>query len=659
MIPFASQRAGGQDLATHLSNAFDNEYVEIADIRGAVARDLHGAFAEWEALASALTRCRQYLCSLSINPDEWQGRLTRAQHLDYIERAEAKLGLTGQPRAVIFHIKEDKFGRPREHCHVVWSRVDAQAGKAVQLSFFKEKLMTVTREFARDHGLDLPDGYRRHEEKVLRRNRQLSSYDCIKQKETGITHEQRMAAVTDAWRRSDSGPAFVNALEELGYVLARGRNETRLVLVDIYGHTSALTRLIDDPAVKAKQVREFLGPDFASENLPTVDEAQALAAQHRKAIEAFEKVRVENEQDDRLRAQQAARREELEGEAALLQDRQRRERAQLAAQHTAARGQLRADYLAGRKRIRIERAQNAPRGLAAFLGRVTGVALIIRKVQRYRDSQRFEAHLASKRQLADRQRAEQQGLARRHELQSADMQRKLRALKDIEERERKSVEQARTRERRQRINSRHEHMPTFGLEFKTPGRAPKIEKAKNRYISPVRQELIEAAKDQQSPRTRKIKLVKEFERAARDDSGESSGGDASGAPKPAAEAKLARDLAKAAKGDKPRSSIKLAKEFAKVAREETGEGESSGASGAPHPAAEPKIERQQQRKVDLPREFNEAAANPYDTGDGNGPGPEPPGYGPDDHDPDDRGPAPDRPRPRPRRTRKRDLDRGR
>ena len=46
MIPKASQRAGGQDLATHLLNALDNEYVEVAEVSGAVASDLHGAFAE-------------------------------------------------------------------------------------------------------------------------------------------------------------------------------------------------------------------------------------------------------------------------------------------------------------------------------------------------------------------------------------------------------------------------------------------------------------------------------------------------------------------------------------------------------------------------------------------------------------------------------------
>ena len=120
MIPKASQRAGGQDLGTHLLNAHDNEYVEVAEVRGAIAQDLHGAFAEWEVQAHALTKCRNYLYSLSLNPDHAQGELTRAQYADFIERAEKRLGLEGQPRAIVFHIKEG-----REHCHVVWSRIDA------------------------------------------------------------------------------------------------------------------------------------------------------------------------------------------------------------------------------------------------------------------------------------------------------------------------------------------------------------------------------------------------------------------------------------------------------------------------------------------------------------------------------------------------------
>ena len=106
MIPFASQRGGGQDLATHLMNAYDNELAELAHIRGTVADDLHGAFKEWEVQADTLTRCRKCLYSLSINPDPAQGPLTRDQYMDYIARAEETLCLKEQPRAVVFHIKD-------------------------------------------------------------------------------------------------------------------------------------------------------------------------------------------------------------------------------------------------------------------------------------------------------------------------------------------------------------------------------------------------------------------------------------------------------------------------------------------------------------------------------------------------------------------------
>ncbi|MGP0095185.1 MAG: relaxase/mobilization nuclease domain-containing protein [Xanthobacteraceae bacterium] len=144
--------------------------MEVAQVRGSVARDLHGAFAEWEAQAHTLTRCTNYLYSLSINPDQRQGRLTREQYLEYIDRTEQRLGLSGQPRAVVFHVKKDRQGTPREHCHVVWSRIDVERGKARHVAFDHEKLMIVTREFARDHGLKLPDGYGR----LRQRERQIN-----------------------------------------------------------------------------------------------------------------------------------------------------------------------------------------------------------------------------------------------------------------------------------------------------------------------------------------------------------------------------------------------------------------------------------------------------------------------------------------------------
>ena len=35
-------------------------------------------------------------------------------------------------------------------------------------------------------------------------NHEPTAYDSVMQKETGITHFERMAAATDAWKRSDT-----------------------------------------------------------------------------------------------------------------------------------------------------------------------------------------------------------------------------------------------------------------------------------------------------------------------------------------------------------------------------------------------------------------------------------------------------------------------
>ena len=114
MILKGNQRGRGQQLATQLLNADNNQRVEILGLRGSIARDLRGAFEEWSACAIG-TQCRKYLYSLSVNPDPLQAGLTRAQYFDLIGRAEKELRLSGQPRAVVFHVHNDG----REHYHVV------------------------------------------------------------------------------------------------------------------------------------------------------------------------------------------------------------------------------------------------------------------------------------------------------------------------------------------------------------------------------------------------------------------------------------------------------------------------------------------------------------------------------------------------------------
>jgi hypothetical protein len=158
MILKGNQRGSGQQLASQLLNADNKQRVEILELRGSIADDLHGAFEEWSACARG-TQCLKYLYSLSINPDPRQGVLSRAQYFDLIERAGKELGLSGQPRAVVSHVLNDG----REHYHTVWSRIDTDNMKAVHVAYDRLKLRKVAQEFARDNGITLPSGMRNME----------------------------------------------------------------------------------------------------------------------------------------------------------------------------------------------------------------------------------------------------------------------------------------------------------------------------------------------------------------------------------------------------------------------------------------------------------------------------------------------------------------
>src|SRR5262249_28035214 len=162
---------------------------------------------------------RKYLYSLSINPDPRQGTMTREQYRDFIDRVEKRLRLEKQARVVVFHIKHG-----RAHCHVVWSRIDTEAIKAVQLSHDRLKLRRVAREFARDYGLTLPEDRRREtSRKQFNRASDTKNLTEIQQEErTGITKQERMAAITEAWRQTSTARDFIGALEARGYYLTRG-----------------------------------------------------------------------------------------------------------------------------------------------------------------------------------------------------------------------------------------------------------------------------------------------------------------------------------------------------------------------------------------------------------------------------------------------------
>lgn len=550
MIPKASQRALGQDLATHLLNEYDNDYMEVADVRGAVADDLHGVFAEWEAQCHALTKAEKYLYSLSINPDPEQGRLTREQYFDYIDRVEEKLGLNEQGRAVVFHIKEG-----REHAHVVWSRIDVENEKAIQLSFDHHKLMMVTRLFAKEHGLELSEGYERHERKMNGKSReafikggnQYNLFEMYQQRITGISAKVHKELVTEAWQHCDSAKAFVHALAEKGYILSRGNRP--YVLVDLYGTPHSLPRMIDDKTVRLEHVEAFLKEEYPSNKLPHVDASVEEVAKHRKAIEEHMKAEQQVDKQAQLKKMQESRRKKQEAVQATTGEKQKAERRDLAMQHRGERKSLRAAYVVRAKQIKQKRYQNRPTGLAAFLGRVSGVALVAKKIQRHQDRKRLEAHRQKMSALKERQEQERKDLEHQQTLKMLDLERKVRALDQVEIREQRSLDESLQKEVRIRARGGREQMPSLGMELIPRGRSDASHKAKNRFTSDMAKERYTKPKASDQDERNEVDLSGDFARAADDGRTEGDGQGDSDLLKPKSQARLRR--ARRGRGRKP------------------------------------------------------------------------------------------------------------
>lgn len=312
MILKASQRGGGRQLAAHLLNAKDNEHVHVHEMRGFVSDDLGDAFDEAYATSRA-TKAKQFLFSLSLNPPQ-DAQVSADEFEAAIEAIERKVGLEGQPRAIVFHEKDG-----RRHAHAVWSRIDADRMKAINLPFFKTKLMDVSRELYLEHGWQMPRGLISWKERDPA-NFTLAEWQQAKR--SGQDPKALKAMFTECWAASDSKEAFAAALKARGYTLSRGDRRSH-VAVDFRGEVYAIARYA---GIKTKDVRARLGDPDA---LPSIN--RAIIGHADRMTPMLEKyVREAEARHSMRKASLAFRRTET------LQ-RQRAERAKLDQEHEARR----------------------------------------------------------------------------------------------------------------------------------------------------------------------------------------------------------------------------------------------------------------------------------------------------------------------------------
>lgn len=375
MILKGSQRGGAANLARHLLRADENEHVELHELSGFVAEDLPGALQEIYAVSRG-TRCEQYMFSVSLNPPERE-----SVPIEYFEKAisdiENDLGLSGQPRAIVSHEKEG-----RRHVHCVWSRIDAEEMKAINLPFYKNKLREVSRKLYFQYGWTMPQGL------LDAKNRDPLNYTLAQwqqAKRMGDDPKILQSLFQNCWAVSDNRKSFEQALQGQGLYLAKG-DRRGYVAVDYRGEVYSLSRWLK---VKTKDLRQRLGDH---ESLPSTSEVKAHIAQRMS-----EKLRGYIEQAQGRLKQQVG---PFIQKKKSLQHQQRNERSRLQ----------------GKQEERwqeesIIRSQRLPNGFKGIWFRITG------KYQKLREHNERETQACHLRDRDEKQSLIERQLAQRQKLQ--------------------------------------------------------------------------------------------------------------------------------------------------------------------------------------------------------------------------------------------------
>jgi hypothetical protein len=390
----AKERGDSPQLARYLLAMRDNDHVELHDVRGFVSDDLAGAFGEADAIAKG-TRCKNYLFSMSLNPP--QGAAVSAEAFERaIAQIEQKLGLENQPRAVVFHEKDG-----RRHAHVVWSRIDSQRMRAIDLPHYKVKLRDISRSLYLEHGWDMPRGL---QDRSLRDPLNFTREEWQQAKRAGLDPRELKAVFVQCWKASDNKASFERALKERGFWLAKG-DRRGFVAVDYRGEVYSLSRYA---GVKPKDLEARLGDQ---QQLRSVDEIKAeIAGGMTRKLEAFIK---DVERQARQREAVVAFRT-----------------TEMVARHQDARQRMSAAHEKRWQAESRQRAQRLPRGFSGIWHRLTGQYARIRARNEVEALEAYRRDRAEKDALIFKQIEERQALQRDNQAQRAIAQQELLRLRE-------------------------------------------------------------------------------------------------------------------------------------------------------------------------------------------------------------------------------------
>ncbi|PKP85779.1 MAG: hypothetical protein CVT80_00720 [Alphaproteobacteria bacterium HGW-Alphaproteobacteria-2] len=266
MIVKGGSRAGPGQLAAHLMRTDTNERIDVLESDSPY--DLHATFRDWQTLCEGTRGGKRGLYHVNIDPDA-RYDMTPTQWARAVEVLEKELGLDGQPRVVVMHEKKG-----RQHIHVVWQRTDLETmtlrSDSYNYNAHERASLRMEQEFGHEH---VPGKHaKRDREKQPEFPRAEATHAEWQQAERAALSVDDRRAQNAALKEScDNGAAFKAAIEEAGYVLARG-GSTDFVLVTAAGSILSLPRELK---MKAADVRAFMA-DVDHAALPTAAEARAM-----------------------------------------------------------------------------------------------------------------------------------------------------------------------------------------------------------------------------------------------------------------------------------------------------------------------------------------------------------------------------------------------
>lgn len=270
MIAKGKIRGEGGKLALYLMTGENGERAQLVEARGldAFGGEPVAAFEAMEAFAQAHTRCKLpfFHEQIRVAPNE---RLTEAQWMEAVDRSEKRLGFTGQPRLVSFHINE---ATGEKHLHAAWFRVDFESERAIDPGMFKNHLKQLSRKLERDFSIRELSNDRPAERRA--RAAERKEFEESRRLKTDVNALR--TAILDCYRQSDSGKAFRAALEGQGLELANGDRRDCFVVIDQAGGHHALNKKLTGQTLAA--TRDKLA-DLDRNQLPGVEQAKALQAE--------------------------------------------------------------------------------------------------------------------------------------------------------------------------------------------------------------------------------------------------------------------------------------------------------------------------------------------------------------------------------------------